>query len=133
MEIAQQTRTAADWTEAQYRAIFTSNSSRRRAWTVKDAKIVGFLVARAMDQEWGIENLAVSSVSQRHGYGRQLISELIHTARIENAKLIFLEVRESNLKARAFYEKHGFRESGRRPSYYSSPTEDAILYQFVVS
>jgi ribosomal-protein-alanine N-acetyltransferase len=133
MEIARQTHTAADWSEAQYREIFTSNSPRRRAWTVKVAKIVGFLVARTMDQEWELENIAVSSESQRHGYGGQLISELIQTARTENVKLVFLEVRESNLKARAFYEKHGFRESGRRPTYYSSPIEDAILYQFVMT
>lgn len=97
-----------------------------------DAKVVGFLVVRVLDREWEIENIAVSTKLQRGGYGRQLISEMIHTARTENAKLIFLEVRESNLKARAFYEKHGFRESGRRKGYYNDPVEEAILYQLVV-
>ncbi|MDP9159548.1 MAG: ribosomal protein S18-alanine N-acetyltransferase [Acidobacteriota bacterium] len=132
MDIARQTRTAAEWTETQYRAVFNSNSPRRLAWLVMDAKVVGFLVVRVLDREWEIENIAVSTKLQRGGYGRQLISEMIHTARTENAKLIFLEVRESNLKARAFYEKHGFRESGRRKGYYNDPVEEAILYQLVV-
>jgi ribosomal-protein-alanine N-acetyltransferase len=42
-------------------------------------------------------------------------------------KKVFLEVRESNVPAISFYEKHGFVRSGRRPAYYQSPTEAAVL------
>jgi [ribosomal protein S18]-alanine N-acetyltransferase len=41
---------------------------------------------------------------------------------------ILLEVRKSNLAARGLYEKQGFREVGRRRTYYADPEEDAILY-----
>ena len=53
---------------------------------------------------------------------------MLRQAQTLAASRILLEVRESNLAARRLYEKHGFRESGRRPKYYSNPIEDAILY-----
>ncbi len=43
--------------------------------------------------------------------------------------MILLEVRESNLPARRLYEKHAFRDVGRRRMYYKDPAEDAILYE----
>jgi ribosomal-protein-alanine N-acetyltransferase len=46
---------------------------------------------------------------------------------------VFLEVRESNAPARALYENAGFKQTGRRPSYYTSPLEDAILYRWTVA
>jgi len=54
---------------------------------------------------------------------------LQEVARAERAEAIFLEVRESNQAARAFYERHGFQPSGRRARYYSQPNEDAITYR----
>jgi ribosomal-protein-alanine N-acetyltransferase len=49
-----------------------------------------------------------------------------------DAQLIHLEVRPSNKAARALYQRWGFRESGRRPGYYHSPPEDAILYKKIL-
>jgi ribosomal-protein-alanine N-acetyltransferase len=57
-----------------------------------------------------------------------LIKALMKRARNQAATAILLEVRESNLAARGLYEKRGFREVGRRRSYYADPVEDAILY-----
>jgi ribosomal-protein-alanine N-acetyltransferase len=42
---------------------------------------------------------------------------------------VFLEVRESNQAAIAFYSKHGFAKMGRRPSYYRVPDEAAIVME----
>ncbi len=38
-----------------------------------------------------------------------------------------LEVREGNLEARALYAGLGFEALGRRRSYYSQPSEDAVV------
>jgi len=46
---------------------------------------------------------------------------------------VFLEVRESNQPARAFYLRQGFEESGRRKFYYANPQEDAILYRLALT
>jgi len=56
------------------------------------------------------------------------LRELIRRAESEAASAILLEVRESNLPARRLYEKHGFREVGRRRVYYQDPADDAVLY-----
>jgi ribosomal-protein-alanine N-acetyltransferase len=72
--------------------------------------------------------LVVAARVLRRGTASELMRELIRRAQNEAALAILLEVRESNLPARGLYEKHGFREVGRRRGYYADPAEDAILY-----
>jgi ribosomal-protein-alanine N-acetyltransferase len=40
---------------------------------------------------------------------------------------LYLEVRESNVSARALYDSRSFAQVGRRKGYYRSPIEDALL------
>ena len=40
---------------------------------------------------------------------------------------MFLEVRESNVAARALYASRGFSAVGRRRGYYRHPVEDALV------
>jgi [ribosomal protein S18]-alanine N-acetyltransferase len=40
---------------------------------------------------------------------------------------MYLEVRESNTRARALYASRGFEEVGRRRRYYRAPVEDALI------
>jgi [ribosomal protein S18]-alanine N-acetyltransferase len=89
----------------------------------------GFAVAREIDQEWELENIAVASSARRRGLGAQLLGEFLDFARRQGAKSVCLEVRESNRAACSLYVKCAFIESGHRKSYYSDPEEDAILYR----
>lgn len=43
-----------------------------------------------------------------------------------------LEVRASNLGARALYEKFDYRTIATRKNYYSNPTEDGMIYERLV-
>lgn len=43
-----------------------------------------------------------------------------------------LEVRASNLGARALYEKLGYNVIATRKNYYSNPTEDGMIYERLV-
>ena len=88
----------------------------------------GFIVGRHAADEGEILNLAVSGVSRRQGQGLALVNQLFEAFRQHSVARVFLEVRESNSAAIAFYEKLGFRLSGRRPSYYHDPVEAALLY-----
>ena len=57
---------------------------------------------------------------------------LIHRGtalRAEKAVSLTLEVRASNKPAKALYAALGFASVGRRPRYYSRPTEDAELFR----
>lgn len=93
----------------------------------------GFLIAREVDHEWEIENIAIAGPARRGGLGTRLLEEFLDLARERGAQAVFLEVRESNLAARKLYEKCGFLEAGRRQGYYHSPEENAVIYQRIVA
>lgn len=133
---------AAHWSEEHYtQAVRAESDIAERLFLVAEAtssnpqnetagvaRIVAFLVARHLAPEWELENIVVSADTRRNGIGAKLLAMLMARARETNSTAVFLEVRESNLAGRALYEKAGFRESGRRKSYYNNPLEDAVLY-----
>jgi ribosomal-protein-alanine N-acetyltransferase len=135
---------AAHWSPQQYEALFASGRlpTQRFAWVVEEeagaqpetvageaSATLGFLVAHKIDAEWELENIVVAETARRQGMGKHLLGELIACARVERSREIFLEVRKSNHAARALYRCAGFEETGLRKSYYSDPSEDAILYR----
>lgn len=123
-KLDEESRGIAHWQRSDYERAVAMGSGIK-CW-VADAygRVVGFLAARTTFGETEILNVAVSGIQRRRGIGMKLLSERLHAA---GTNVVFLEVRESNLAARAFYEKMGFRESGRRPNYYSDPAEAALI------
>ncbi|MSV29381.1 MAG: GNAT family N-acetyltransferase [Bryobacterales bacterium] len=93
---------------------------------VLDGRIAGFIVWRETTPgEREILNLAVIPSARRRG----LATRLVQNALAAHGDC-FLEVRESNLSARAFYHRLGFREVGTRANYYSCPPENGIVMKF---
>jgi ribosomal-protein-alanine N-acetyltransferase len=124
--------TAAHWSVEQYEAAFSETTPKRVALVIEeDCVIQGFLVARAVHREWEIENIAVAGPARRRGLGTRLLGEFLDLAHGRGAQAIFLELRESNVGARALYEKWAFVEAGRRSRYYRDPEEDAVVYHLV--
>ena len=75
-------------------------------------------------------NITVAPAHQRQGWARVLLDALALWARGKNAQWIWLEVRESNARAREVYLRHGFAEVGLRKNYYPNPNgprEHAVL------
>ena len=107
------------------------------AWVAESHReapeILAFLVARRVGAEWELENLVVAQEARRQGIGSLLVFELVAHARAQRGTAIFLEVRESNRIARALYCKAGFKGQTLRKSYYSNPTEDAILLRLALT
>ena len=134
VNLERQSDSAAHWKEDQYEQSIRSGADETYGRLVLVAQqaalaVPGFLVARHLSPEWELENIVVSSACQRQGIGRSLLEALVAHARGTNSAAIFLEVRESNASARALYDSAGFRQTGRRKSYYTNPLEDAILYR----
>jgi ribosomal-protein-alanine N-acetyltransferase len=116
---------AARWGEAAYRDLAANGIT---GWVVAREKVMlGFILVRAVADEMEILNLAVDPDSRRQGVARRLLTQAIEGVRRADVKGVYLEVRESNSSARAFYSSAGFTEQGRRKSYYSQPVEDALL------
>lgn len=77
--------------------------------------------------EGQITNIATSPDYRRQGLAEQAMAALVGAARERGLFEISLEVRESNVPAIALYEKFGFVAMGKRPRFYTSPVEAAIV------
>lgn len=85
-------------------------------------EVVGFAVYRIVAGEGELLNLAVEAGWRRRGVATALLDRLM-----AEAGLWHLEVRESNEKAIAFYQRCGFEWVGERRGYYRDG-ETALLY-----
>jgi ribosomal-protein-alanine N-acetyltransferase len=143
IELDRSSPTAAHWSEHQYQKMFGVRdgaaerlvlvAENRSSQNPNSGAIFGFLVARRVASEWELENIVVAPGARRKNLGTELLAALLTQARTGNDAAVFLEVRESNSGARAFYERLGFEQTGRRPRYYADSPEDAILYRLVVA
>ncbi|MGH7671595.1 MAG: ribosomal protein S18-alanine N-acetyltransferase [Gemmatimonadales bacterium] len=94
--------------------------------------VAGYVVARHAADEGEILNLAVAPAWHQRGVGRALVARVLAALAGRGVTQVFLEVRASNVAARALYEGAGFREVGRRARYYRRPLEDAVVLQAAI-
>ena len=88
-------------------------------------ELIGYLVCSRYDQVWHLMNVAVAPERRRAGVATRLIDRLF--AEAGEGLPLTLEVRVSNRRAIAMYERFGFRSAGVRPRYYHDNGEDALI------
>lgn len=98
----------------------------------EDGAVCGYLALSTVLDEGNIDNVAVAPEWRRRGIGGALIGDAVRRGREQGLSFLTLEVRAGNDPAIRLYEKHGFREVGRRKNYYEKPREDAILLTLVL-
>lgn len=83
-------------------------------------RLLGFVLSRNAAGEAEILSIAVAARARGRGLGRKLVD--LHLRRLagRGSRTVFLEVGENNEAARRLYRAAGFREVGRRESYYST-------------
>jgi len=116
----------SDGQEMQKKPWFKRLFSAGRHFKVPE-NIVGFSGFWMIMKEAHIIAIGVRDDYRRLGIGEGLLIATIELAQILNANVVTLEVRASNQTAQSLYKKYGFRVIGRRPRYYSSDGEDAII------
>jgi ribosomal-protein-alanine N-acetyltransferase len=114
MEIEQECF-STPWKEATFRGLMKRSAA---AWTVIDQSELG--------------NVAVSAPARGAGVGGALVDAVVERIKERGATECYLEVRESNDAAQSLYRQRGFVVVGRRPRYYSLPTEDALVMRLRV-
>ncbi|HKV60321.1 MAG TPA: ribosomal protein S18-alanine N-acetyltransferase [Candidatus Acidoferrum sp.] len=119
---------AANWTQASYREWMNSLGAVAFVYEV-DGRVRGFIIGRQMADEAEVLNLAVAPPARRKGQGGALLQASLDEFRARGVNRVFLEVRESNVKAMTFYAKHGFSQTGKRLKYYRKPEEAAVVME----
>lgn len=115
------------WSERSFREALAQPTIYFVAARSDDGGVLGYVVAWFVADEGQIANLAVSPAGWGRGIGRALLTAALREAVSRGAKDVYLEVRNSNLRARRLYGSCGFSEVGRRRAYYRLPVEDAIV------
>ena len=131
--LAESSPNAAHWGTASWQQLFATEASPRLVLLGQQQPCeapLGFIVAACSGPDWEIENIVVADEARGRGIASGLITEVLNRARAASADSVCLEVRDSNTGARLLYEKLGFAAAGRRPAYYSEPSEDAVVYRF---
>ena len=112
-------------------ASFVSEAKRKEGLVLavidEQENLFGFLTATCIPETADLTNVAVAPEHRRKGIAGMLISALKEYV---GKSSIFLEVRESNAPAIAFYRKHGFLQVGVRKRFYRCPEEDALLMKW---
>ena len=90
-------------------------------------KIKGYAGMWIAADEAEITGVAVEPESRGTGLGKDIVRHLLEKGQELGVKSFFLEVRKSNDKAIAVYEKCGFERVGERKDFYREPDEDAVV------
>lgn len=97
-------------------------------WVVNyHRKILGYIDFWLVLKEMELVSIAVHPDYRSQGVGRVMIEGMLRFARQHKVRLVFLDVRESNIAAQKFYSKFGFKKMGVRRRYYSDNLENAII------
>ena len=119
------------WSERQFQAELT-NSCSRIDLLITDNQVAAYICSWHIVDELQIQNVASAPKFRRQGWAAILLEHLLARAGKENVARAFLEVRVSNVAARALYEKFGFLSCGVRKKYYAD-NEDALLMELELS
>jgi ribosomal-protein-alanine N-acetyltransferase len=90
--------------------------------------LAGYALFRRVLDEAELLRLATALPWRRRGLGTLLVERGLGQVAADGCSTVFLEVREDNTGAVAFYERTGWRLAGRRPRYYADGV-DALLYR----
>ncbi len=115
------------WTAGNFRDSLRAGYSCWAAF--ENDVLIGYAVLMLAAGEAHLLNLSIAAAEQRRGHGARLLGQVIRIARDYGARVLFLEVRPSNLPAQRLYAAHGFHQIGVRRGYYPAKggREDALV------
>jgi [ribosomal protein S18]-alanine N-acetyltransferase len=115
------------WPRSAFLELLPRGYARLRVAVAANGEVCGYCAMLMAGGEGEIANIATHPAWRGRGVGRLLLQESLSAADEALAEAIFLEVRESNVAARALYAAQGFVQVGRRRQYYQQPDEDALV------
>ena len=92
-----------------------------------DNRVAAYGLCYGTLDEGEIPTIATNPAYLHRGIATLLLRSLLQECKRRGIRQVFLEVRESNEKARGLYHKCNFEIVGRRRNFYRFPTEDALV------
>ncbi len=90
-------------------------------------KLLGLCSAWLIADELYITSIAVHPTHQRQGLGKLLMTDLIKRSTSFRTNHIYLEVKDTNEPAKAFYKFMGFKMEGNRSNFYKDGSNALIF------
>ncbi|MEE8556875.1 MAG: GNAT family N-acetyltransferase [Myxococcota bacterium] len=99
---------------------FASRAGRQFGWVARDelGSAIAYVLGLRVLDEAQVLSLAVSPGWRRCGIASSLLRSALDALREQGVSSVTLEVRASNLAARALYRRLGFNREGERRGYY---------------
>jgi ribosomal protein S18 acetylase RimI-like enzyme len=106
------------WKEADWNAL---DMSQHRIWTVEKSELIGFALFATPQGDETAHLLKIFVMPEQRGSGVATDFWKFITKELEKSgfRTVYLEVEKSNDRARAFYQKLGFKLLREVKSYYS--------------
>jgi ribosomal-protein-alanine N-acetyltransferase len=120
------------WKEATFRGLMKRSDTDLFVAEAPDGWVAGYAACWTVIDQSELGNVAVSAAARGTGVGGALVDAVVERIKERGATECYLEVRESNHAAQSLYRHRGFINVGRRPRYYSLPTEDALVMRLRV-
>ena len=115
------------WPASAFEELLAQSYARLRVVEDAIAEVQGYCILLRAADEGEIANICTSPEARGRGFGGGLLDDALTSADANGVMAVYLEVRTSNVAARALYESRGFTAVGRRRHYYQDPTEDALV------
>ena len=112
------------WSEGTFRSLL--DRAGVELWVAEwGDQLAAYAILWKVLDEGELANIAVRRDLRGRGIGSGLLSRMLKVAEDSGVRSLYLEVRESNGRAREMYARRGFHEIGVRKGYYEEPREDA--------
>jgi ribosomal protein S18 acetylase RimI-like enzyme len=110
--------TGLGWSWRPQRVLMAIRDPNTLSIVAADGRVQGFCITQFGDEIAHLSLLAVDPRQRRRGLGRNLVAWMLASARVAGIATVHVEMRTTNLLARAFYRTLGFEDAGVVTGYY---------------
>ena len=97
--------------------------------------VLGYFVAMKGVDEAHLLNITVAAAFERQGWAQLMLEALAIWSRGQGLRWLWLEVRQSNVRAQRVYQRFGFARVSVRKAYYPAAggaREDAVVMSLLL-